>query len=245
MKRLKTLRGYFLVIVCATCCLFGQNQLPNRDGIHPGEGGDPFAGLDDVAGFIAAKRKAINAKVAKIHGEFTQNKSVPEGISAEEGRSGILITGRVHPELFDHTAVLVLFVDRYNSSLKDICVGGLIARGFRPKDLAILADTIGQPDYPHGVFQRYAKTIDSELPRPNQKRASDEEIRQYLEDWRHMMSGSLDTWATEVLQKLPLRARRILLAYAYEAIVPQSHVTQWFPIGGPDIQNFRNPEGAP
>jgi len=206
---------------------------------------NPFAGLEDPAAFIAARRAAIAAKVDLIYEELKRNKRLPEGVSPQQGISALLMSGRERPDLIDHGTALMVFIREFNSSFQDVCIGGLIARGFRPDDLDILRALVDNPDYPNDVLRKNIETGLLDLPQPEREKAGDEAIKQYLDGWRRIAGQTLDDWAVAVLNKFPLRARRILMTYIYERMVPNCKTTQWLPLNERDIRDFRYPEGLP
>jgi len=216
------------------CWLVGQERI---EGAQAGAGVD-LAALEDVPAFLQARRDAIRQKIALIQHDFERHNQLPAGVATEIGQSFALIDGRVRPDLFDHGTVLGILFRQLNSSLRDKRVGGLMARGLRPDEVKALLSFIEGDDYPNAAQKRTIDHLNKAMAQPA-KSASDEMIRGYLEASHEIIFKSVDAWATEVLKALPVRARRIIFAYAYEVVVPNSHMTQVTAFTRRDIEFYR------
>jgi len=205
---------------------------------------NPFAGLEDPAAFIAARRAAIAAKVYLISEDFERTKRLPEGV-VDQGRPMLLVDGRKRPDLIDPATALTLLISQCNSSFRDIRFGGLIARGFRADDIYTLTKLIDSPEYPDNVIRQNLLKQNRDLSIPDRQKADDTAVRTYLERSRLITVQAFDIWAVEFLTSFSVRARRILLAYAYEAVVPKCHKTLELPLEDHDIVAFRSSAEAP
>ena len=238
----------FLTIFSAAALFFsgyllGQEQI-QPDGVRPGEPSAliDFSDLADVSGFLKKRRAYIKKEVAEIHRNFLSHKVLPAGIETEGEQSFVLISGRDRPDLFDHGTVLGILFRHLNSSLREKRVAGLMARGLRPDDIRLLLTFIDSPDYPNTAQKLAIDKMNDSLPRPA-KTAPDEAIRSYLEDSHQMVLEGVDVWAAQILNELPLRVKRIIFSYAYEVVVPNSHMTQATAFTHRDIEYFRSETG--
>jgi len=114
----------------------------------------------------------------------------------------------------------------------------LTARGLRPDEVKALLSFIEGDDYPNAVQTRTIDDMNKAIRRPA-KTTSDVTILAYLEASHEIILKSVDAWATEVLNLLAARARRIIFAYAYEVFVPNCHMTQVIAYTRRDIHFYR------
>jgi len=207
-----------------------QPSLPNQDVIE--RAALDLSLIDDVPRFFAEHNRRIEVQIDRLlDGEKLEDVSL-------DGRQ-VTIAGRLRPDLFKMEAAIRVVSVAYGGMNSSVA-RELMARGFPERELPAFERSV-TGDNANAAFVNRVRHEDAELKRFFEKtRVRYKDIRAYLERSEALFEEANRQWATEVLDVLSLRARRVLVSYAYEVWVASSTVYyREGPIARAEIHRFR------